>query len=67
MLSLLIEFFVHYFFYNILLHPIMPEKSENFLKCLSINRENIKLSNFNKKLNAGLNIKSPGILFKKIL
>ena len=45
----------------------MPQKSENFLKCLSINRENITLTNFNKKLNAGLDIKSPGILFKKIL
>jgi methionyl-tRNA synthetase len=51
----------------ILLHPIMPEKSENFLKCLSINKENITLSNFNKKLDIGLEIKSPGILFKKIL
>ena len=45
----------------------MPEKSENFLKCLSINKDNITLSNFNKKLEFGLDIKSPGILFKKIL
>ena len=51
----------------ILLHPIMPEKSENFLQCLSINKENITLNNFNKKIDTGLEIKSPGILFKKIL
>jgi len=49
----------------ILLHPIMPEKSEKFLKCLSISRENITLNNFNKKLDVGLEITSPGILFKK--
>ena len=51
----------------ILLHPIMPEKSENFLKCLSISNENITLNNFNKKLDFGLEITSPGILFKKII
>ena len=51
----------------ILLHPIMPEKSENFLKCLSIKKEGITLANFNKKLEIGLEITSPGILFKKIL
>jgi len=51
----------------ILLHPIMPEKSENFLKCLSISNENITLNNFNKKLDIGLEITSPGILFKKII
>ena len=51
----------------ILLHPIMPKKSENFLQCLSINKENITLNNFNKKIDIGLEIKSPGILFKKIL
>ena len=51
----------------ILLHPIMPEKSERFLKCLSISKANISLKNFNKKLDIGLEITSPGILFKKIL
>ena len=51
----------------ILLHPIMPEKSENFLKCLSIKKQDITFSNFNKKLDIGLKITSPGILFKKIL
>ena len=51
----------------ILLHPIMPEKSENFLKCLSIEKQDITFSNFNKKLDIGLKIVSPGILFKKIL
>ena len=51
----------------ILLHPIMPEKSEKFLKCLSISKENITLNNFNKKLDIGLEITSPGILFKKII
>ena len=51
----------------ILLHPIMAEKSEKFLQCLSINKENITLNNFNKKIDTGLEIKSPGILFKKIL
>ena len=51
----------------ILLHPVMPEKSENFLKCLSIKKEDITLVNFNKKLEIGLEITSPGILFKKIL
>ena len=45
----------------------MPEKSENFLKCLSISNENITLNNFNKKLDIGLEITSPGILFKKII
>jgi len=51
----------------ILLHPIMPEKSENFLKCLSIKKDDITLINFNKKLEIGLQISSPGILFKKLL
>jgi len=51
----------------ILLHPIMPKKSENFLKCLSIKKDDITLINFNKKLETGLEITSPGILFKKIL
>ena len=51
----------------ILLHPIMPEKSENFLKCLSIEKQDITLSSFNMKLDIGLKIASPGILFKKIL
>ena len=51
----------------ILLHPIMPEKSENFLKCLSIEKQDITFSNFNKKLDIGLKIASPGILFKKKL
>ena len=43
------------------------KKSENFLKCLSISNENITLNNFNKKLDFGLEITSPGILFKKII
>jgi len=51
----------------ILLHPIMPKKSENFLKCLSIKEENINFKIFKKKLDPGLKVQLPGILFKKIL
>jgi len=51
----------------ILLHPIMPKKSENFLNCLSIKKENINFKIFKKKLDPGLKVQFPGILFKKIL
>ena len=51
----------------ILLHPIMPKKSENFLNCLSIKKENISFEIFNKRLESGLEINSPGILFRKII
>ena len=51
----------------ILLHPIMPKKSENFLNCLSIEKENISFKIFNKRLESGLEINSPGILFRKII
>jgi len=51
----------------ILLHPIMPKKSENFLNCLSIKKDNINFKFFNKRLDHGLEIKSPGILFNKFI
>ena len=49
----------------ILMHPIIPRKSEIFLNCLSISNENINFNNFNKKLVPGLEIKPPGIMFNK--
>ena len=49
-----------------LLYPLMPEKSKYFLKKLAINEENILFNKFDNKLEPGLKIENPGILFKKI-
>tara|TARA_B110000503_G_scaffold58032_1_gene92841 strand:+ start:3025 stop:4467 length:1443 start_codon:yes stop_codon:yes gene_type:complete len=49
----------------ILLHPIMPEKSENFLACLGISPENISLQLINQNLDGNTKLTMPALLFKK--
>ena len=49
----------------ILLHPIMPEKSENFLFCLGIPPENISLQLIDQNLDSNTKLTMPGLLFKK--
>ena len=49
----------------ILLHPIMPEKSENFLSCLGIPPENISLQLIDQNLDSNTKLTMPGLLFKK--
>ena len=51
----------------ILLHPIIPTKSEYFLFCLGISKEEISFELINRNLNANSKLKMPGLLFKKIL
>ena len=51
----------------ILLHPIIPSKSEYFLSCLGISKEKISFKLINKQLNANSKLTMPGLLFKKIL
>ena len=48
-----------------LLYPVMPSKSELFLKSLGIKVEEILFSNFDKKNTPGTLVNPPGILFKK--
>jgi methionyl-tRNA synthetase len=49
----------------VLLHPIMPSKSENFLSSMEISKEDISLDLINKNLKAGTSLTMPGLLFKK--
>ena len=49
----------------VLLHPIMPEKSENFLSCLGIVPENISLKLINQNIDSNITLIMPGLLFKK--
>ena len=49
----------------VLLHPIMPEKSENFLSCLGIVPENISLKLINQNIDSNITLIIPGLLFKK--
>jgi len=51
----------------ILLNPIIPTKSEYFLFCLGIPKEEISFELINKNLNANSKLTMPGLLFKKIL
>ena len=49
----------------VLLHPIMPAKSENFLSCMGIVQENISLELISKNLESNTELTMPGLLFKK--
>lgn len=49
----------------ILLHPIMPKKSETFLKTLNISNHNISLKLINERISTNMLINKPEILFKK--
>ena len=49
----------------ILLHPIMPKKSETFLKTLNILNHNISLKLINERISTNMLINKPEILFKK--
>ena len=49
----------------VLLHPIMPTKSENFLSCMGIVQENICLELISKNLESNTELTMPGLLFKK--
>ena len=49
----------------VLLHPIMPTKSENFLSCIGIVKENISLELIGKNLKCDTELTMPGLLFKK--
>jgi methionyl-tRNA synthetase len=49
----------------VLLHPIMPTKSENFLSCMGIVQKNISLELISKNLESNTELTMPGLLFKK--
>jgi len=49
----------------ILLYPVMPNASTQFLKHLNINSDQIITDHLNKKLKINEQLKKPGILFKK--
>ena len=49
----------------ILLYPVMPLVSKNFLKKINIDEKNIKLNLINEKLEINQKLMKPDILFKK--
>ncbi len=49
----------------VLLHPIMPAKSEKFLSCIGIEKENISIDLISKNLESNTELTMPGLLFKK--
>ena len=49
----------------VLLHPIMPTKSENFLSCIGIAKDNISINLISKNLESNTELTMPGLLFKK--
>ena len=49
----------------ILLHPIIPKKSEDFLNCLNIQNDQISFKYIKTRLANDMSIAQPGILFKK--
>jgi len=51
----------------ILLHPVMPSKSEFYLSCLNIESKNISLELINKNLPVNTELKMPGLMFKKYI
>ncbi len=53
---------------SILLNPIMPYSTNKILHALNINEKDINLKNINNEdiFNYHLNLKNPGILFRKI-
>jgi len=51
----------------ILLHPVMPSKSEHYLSCLNIDIKNISLESINRNLPINTELKMPGLMFKKYI
>jgi len=51
----------------ILLHPVMPSKSEYYLSCLNIKKKNISLELIKQNLSVNTELTMPGILFKKYI
>ena len=51
----------------ILLHPVMPSKSEHYLSCLNIDAKNISLELINNNLLINTELKMPGLMFKKYI
>ena len=51
----------------ILLHPVMPSKSEYYLSCLNVDTKNISLELINKNLPINVELKMPGLMFKKYI
>ena len=51
----------------ILLHPVMPSKSEHYLSCLNIDIKNISLELINRNLPINTELKMPGLMFKKYI
>ena len=51
----------------ILLHPVMPSKSEYYLSCLNIISKDISLELINKNLQVNEDLKMPGLMFKKYI
>ena len=51
----------------ILLHPVMPSKSEYYLSCLNIVVNDISLELINKNLQVNAKLKMPGLMFKKYI
>jgi hypothetical protein len=43
----------------------MPTKSENFLSCIGILKENISIDLISKNLESSTELTMPGLLFKK--
>jgi methionyl-tRNA synthetase len=51
----------------ILLHPVMPAKSEYYLSCLNITAKDISFELINKNLHVNAELKMPGLMFKKYI
>lgn len=51
----------------ILLHPVMPTKSEHYLSCLNIDTKDISLELINKNLPINTELEMPGLMFKKYI
>ena len=51
----------------ILLHPVMPSKSEYYLSCLNIAVKDISFELINKNLQVNTELKMPGLMFKKYI
>ena len=49
----------------ILLHPVIPSKSEHYLSCLNIPKKDISFELIRKNLPINTELKMPGLMFKK--
>ena len=51
----------------VLLHPVIPSKSEHYLSCLNLTAKDISLELINKNLPINTKLKMPGLMFKKYI